>query len=78
MTHGGCWEQLKSGEATHLPFRAGHKWMHTAKAGFLQEELALFLLFYCRKCDKFENFFRIYDFSERKHLQLRDKSVIIR
>jgi len=31
---GGRWEQLRSGAATHLPFRAGHNWMRTAKAGY--------------------------------------------
>jgi len=30
---GGRWEQLSMGAATHLPIRAGHNRMLTAKAG---------------------------------------------
>jgi len=33
LTLGGRWEQLRPGAATHLPVRAGHNWMRTAKAG---------------------------------------------
>jgi len=33
---GGRWEQLRLGAATHLPKRAGHNWIRTAKAGLGQ------------------------------------------
>jgi hypothetical protein len=35
LTISGRWEQLSAGAATHLPFGAGHKWMHTAEAGHM-------------------------------------------
>lgn len=33
LTGGGRWKQRRTGEATHLPFRAGYNWSRTAFAG---------------------------------------------
>ena len=46
LTEGGCWEQLKPGEATHLPFRAGYNWVCTAKVGKFPAARNVRLLFY--------------------------------
>jgi len=65
MTYGGRWEQLKSGAATHLPFRAGHNRMHTAKAGLGMENGGFPCLFY--------EVFVIFEITAKKILATGDK-----
>ena len=68
MTYGGCWEQLKSGATTHLPYRAGHDWMHTAEAGLAWRTNVLhaFLL-------GFADFLRLYKEEDKKTLASHNK-----
>ena len=37
----GSWKQINGVEATHLPFRAGSKRVHTARAGDIEKEILL-------------------------------------
>lgn len=61
------------GAATHLPFRAGHNWMHTAKAGCMGSFMLPMLLFfatigrnYCKLFSFFHFFGRLPLETERK------------
>ena len=65
LTMGGRWEQLRSGAATHLPFRAGHNQMHTAKAGW-GEFLLSPLLFIFVNFFHFVSVFRIFILETKK------------
>ena len=44
---GGRWEQLRLESATHLPFRAGHNWMHYGQNGFGVWEASASHIFCC-------------------------------
>ena len=69
LTIGGRWEQRSMGTATHLPFRAGHNWMHTAKAGSMGS--------FGSPCFLYVNFFPFSGNSQIYPLKVPDKSVII-
>jgi len=78
--YGGRWEQSRPGAATHLPFCAGHKWMHTARVGFFLIggvfALPIFSFFQYNYYE-IVNFFHFPKKTGRKHLKPEDKSVII-
>jgi len=71
---GGRWEQLSMGAATHLPFRAGHNWMHTAKAGRVGSfGSPRFLLCFKRN----GNFLFFHVFPDKNPLKALKESVIM-